>query len=133
MYKKIGTVDGQGVFVEATVETKEKGLCLSIHADIKRSGHIVGAGQCIDTVRDVYQRGKLAIPYKQVRQLVRIWERWHLNDMQAGCEHQREAGWTSYTEHPSQACWVCGYEYGTAWLIEELPEEVIAFVEEFNS
>ncbi len=152
-YKKIGTVDKQGVFVEAKV----KDGCLSICGEIHRSGHYVGGGQCVDTVRDVYQHGTLAIPYKQARKLVRIWERWHLNDMRAGCEHQRTAGWNHSIklesdwgegqrnmaiwmprkEHPrgllSEPCWVCGYKYGTSWLMEELPADVIAFVDDFNA
>lgn len=27
-----------------------------------------------------------------------VWKEWHLNDMQAGCEHQRGLGWT-YKDH----------------------------------
>lgn len=95
--------------------------------------------------------------------LLDIWERWHLNDMRAGCEHQRAEGWdkrpidptkptTAYgkhfpgqstaswnmltwisrSEHPqgllSEPCPVCGYKYGTRWLREELPDEVVEFV-----
>lgn len=58
------------------------------------------------------------------------WGTWrHLNDMRAGCEHQRAMGWKSYDEHPSEPCPVCGYKYGTAWLVEPLPAEVYSFVE----
>lgn len=143
-----------------------------------------------------------------------VWERWHLNDMRAGCEHQRgldvsrkveivryglttealrmrseaieysarEAaagrvprltdtaralillencfgdcfappdadsalsgcyevkrredkaiGWATPTEHPDgmlgKACPTCGYKYGSAWLREDVPSDVIAFLE----
>jgi len=58
-----------------------------------------------------------------------LWERWHLNDMKAGCEHQRKLGWKSYDEHPSEPCPVCGYKYGSAWLREELPESVVEFLQ----
>jgi hypothetical protein len=38
-------------------------------------------------------------------------------------------GWVREDEHPDglmcRACWVCGYKYGTAWLTEELPAEII--------
>lgn len=89
-----------------------------------------------------------------------VWKRWHLNDMRAGCEHQRAAGWgtrpidptkptTAYgkhfegqrqdswnllgwvrpDEHPAGLltlpCWYCGYRYGTAWLREEVPADVL--------
>jgi len=95
-----------------------------------------------------------------VERIVEIWQRWHLNDMRAGCEHQRAekwserpidpekplnayglhfAGqgspswnmltWVTPSEHPggllTAPCPVCGYEYGSAWLYEPLPEEVI--------
>lgn len=86
--------------------------------------------------------------------------KWHLNDMNAGCVHQREAKWAEQPidpdkplnaygrhcegqtgptynmliwvrpeEHPEgllgAPCPHCGYEYGTKWLFEELPEETV--------
>lgn len=95
-----------------------------------------------------------------VARLAGTWRRWHLNDMRAGCEHQRAAGWherpidpakptTSYGRHfPGQSqdswnllgwvrpdehpdgllgkpCDECGYRYGTAWLTEAVPADVI--------
>jgi hypothetical protein len=77
------------------------------------------------------------------------WKRWHLNDMRAGCEHQRAEGWgekelvlangekklstwVTPAEHPDgvlcKPCPVCGYKYGTAWLCEEVPAEVLEFL-----
>ncbi len=62
-----------------------------------------------------------------------IWHRWHLNDMRAGCEHQRKLGWT-YEDHHNpetfegEACPTCGYHIGSAWLKEKLPQEVIDFL-----
>lgn len=42
-------------------------------------------------------------------------------------------GWISYDEHPlgfiGRPCPTCGYEYGTAWKTEEVPEEVLEFLE----
>lgn len=63
-----------------------------------------------------------------------VWDKWHLNDMKAGCIHQRELGWI-YKEHSDpvtfqgEACPVCGYRIGSAWLKEEVPAEVISFLE----
>lgn len=142
-----------------------------------------------------------------------VWDHWHLNDMRAGCEHQRAMGWgkgwievVAYSltseayqlrreaeaeairaaiagevaslsaigraligpdwfrdlhappdadsplsglyevkkreirprhhvrpdEHPegvlSKPCPTCGYQYGTAWLHEDVPEDVLAFL-----
>lgn len=92
-----------------------------------------------------------------------VWSRWHLNDMRAGCEHQRAkkwneipidkskptnsygkhfpgqkysswnmVAWVTREEHPmgllSFPCPKCGYKYGSAWLYEELPQEVVEFL-----
>ncbi len=60
-----------------------------------------------------------------------IWKEWHLNDLQAGCIHQREMGWSrdGYDKHPSEPCPICGYKYGTAWLKKDVPESVILFLD----
>jgi hypothetical protein len=43
-------------------------------------------------------------------------------------------GWVRPEEHPeglmTKPCPECGYPYGTAWLFEPLPEDVLAFVRE---
>jgi hypothetical protein len=150
----------------------------------------------------------------QLQRLFEVWDRWHLNDMRAGCEHQREtwnpseklevvsygltteayrlreralakaaqagldgnaaqlsdteralasmddwykdrheppdadsplsgcyevkkretksAGWVIANEHPRgiliKPCDVCGYRYGTKWLREEVPADVLDFL-----
>lgn len=50
---------------------------------------------------------------------------WHLNDMRAGCAHQRASGVTRI----GSKCTECGYSYGSAWLHEELPKEIIALAQ----
>lgn len=44
-------------------------------------------------------------------------------------ERHRGANWVSPAEHPdgllSKPCEVCGYKYGTAWLREDVPVEVL--------
>jgi hypothetical protein len=46
---------------------------------------------------------------------------------------QKTAGWVNEKEHPegilSKPCPECGYKYGNAWLVEDVPGEVIAFLE----
>jgi hypothetical protein len=63
-------------------------------------------------------------------QLLDVWKEWHLNDMHAGCEHQRALGWEreGYDKHPSEPCPECGYEYGTKWNKVDVPESVIAWI-----
>jgi hypothetical protein len=75
---------------------------------------------------------------EMMTKLLEIWERWHLNDMKAGtpkqeafirewkkenrydytkaCDALAKAG-LLYVEH--------GYKYGSAWLTEEVPQNVI--------
>lgn len=59
--------------------------------------------------------------------LLRIWERWHLNDMKAGCIHQSTA------ELKKFPCPQCGYVYGSAWLFDALPPEVTDFIKALDS
>jgi hypothetical protein len=44
----------------------------------------------------------------------------------------RSAGWVTQVEHPegmlSKPCEVCGYKYGTKWLLEEVPEDVLEWL-----
>ena len=61
---------------------------------------------------------------------IEYWKTWHLNDMNAGCEHQEALGWKSYDEHPSEPCPTCGYKYGTSWLRREVPTDVLKWLEQ---
>lgn len=64
---------------------------------------------------------------KMLDKLIAIWERWHLNDLQAGCAHQRKLGWNA-KDHLNQPCPACGYRYGNAWLFEPVPDSVIEWL-----
>ena len=79
---------------------------------------VLHGGQCNEEIVRAFPGSK------KVRRLVEIWQRWHLNDMRAGCAHQRAAGWSS--EDCGKPCSWCGYRYGTAWLREEIPADVVA-------
>lgn len=68
--------------------------------------------------------------------LLDIWKRWHLNNMRAGCEHQRELGWTYEEYHDPKTfkgdeCPICGYSIGSNWLKEELPESIVTTIQAF--
>jgi len=58
---------------------------------------------------------------------LKAWDTYHLNDMQAACEHQRALGWT-WATHPEAPCLTCGYKLGTEWKRMEVPADVIAFL-----
>lgn len=65
---------------------------------------------------------------RKVMDLVAIWKRWHLNDLQAGCIHQTDFSvntedWQKRADEETLNC-PDGYKYGSAWLIEPLPADV---------
>ena len=61
-------------------------------------------------------------------EFLEIWKLYHLNDMNAGCGHQRALGWKDYDKHPSEPCPTCGYKYSTAWLTVLVPEKALDFL-----
>lgn len=149
------------VFITVKLEQRESGLCLSLTGveGPKSNGDARGSsGQCTDALAYLtgYAPGWSA---KSAARLKAIWERWHLNNMRAGCEHQRAElwdqrpidlskpldaygnhvegvrpswnmlTWVTRKEHPKgllgEPCPTCGYKYGSAWLHEDLPAEVV--------
>lgn len=143
-----------------TEDQSERELSIAGVEGPKRNGDARGGcGQIVDSLADIYELSEGWTP-EMVAKLADVWNRWHLNDMKAGCEHQRAAGWgttpidpdkptNSYGRHfPDQKhdtwnlagwvkrsewegglmcepCWVCGYRYGTAWLYEAIPDDVL--------
>lgn len=95
-------------------------------------------GQISDDVHRLYTNNK------RVQRIVEIWDRWHLNDMNAGTRRQKEAikegrekwkqnGKGAWKFNYNEQCKYLesvgllvdnGYEYGTAWLVEPLPGEI---------
>jgi hypothetical protein len=142
------------VTIEVELRDTDKGKELSISGDIwnPRETDIYSGGQNLDTIIQYVKTPKM-------KRIHEIWKRWHLNGLKAGCVHQREMKWNEAridpkelpnshsnrdekgilaiwvypTEHENglltKPCPVCGYKYGSAWLFEELPEEVIKEVE----
>lgn len=53
-----------------------------------------------------------------------LWRDWHLNTMRAGCVHQGPGA------HLGDVC-PEGYRYGSAWLAEELPADMLAAARRF--
>ena len=178
----------------------------SMSAEVWNRSHtdILAGGQMVDEAAAMFPNNS------KVQRMAAVWQRWHLNDMRPGCEHQREwdtskpiimvrymlntdvwqqqnsikhmltihlaatgtasatpeeqrilgykmsfnqgadipltddlksiyhedkrehktAGWVYPTEHPegllTKPCPVCGYKYGSKWLREELPADVVA-------
>lgn len=61
-----------------------------------------------------------------VRELHRIGTRWHLNTMRAACAHMEvpEGKTSAEPLNPKIVCPETGYRWGTAWLVEPLPDDV---------
>ena len=53
-------------------------------------------------------------------------------DWNNGATEESTLGWLSPEEHPDgilgKPCPVCGYKYGTSWLREDVPEDVLQFL-----
>ena len=92
------TVDAGGkrtkdAFCKITIEDKGKGPVLSITGVVgpTPNGNAYSAGQCVDTIREGTPTNMWS--REMLDKLCDIWERWHLNDMRAGCEHQVGKAW----------------------------------------
>ncbi len=110
-YKKtvrLGTISGDGwgysarsrlsVDVEVEIRDNNGEPELSICGNIWKphKGDILCGGQCYEEIADAFPNNP------KVQRIVEIWKRWHLNDMRAGCEHQRSEGWAERPIDPSK-------------------------------
>lgn len=64
-----------------------------------------------------------------LREIATFAERWHLNDMRAGCAHMSVRSGL-YDDHKHETCSETGYRFGSAWLIEEVPTEDVLRIEQ---
>ena len=125
-----------------------------------KGGSCAGScGQIVDTLECI-EDFDWSIDWNRgiIDKFTNIWKLWHLNDLKAGCEHQRVnkwedrrinpkelpnsrankddrgilAVWVTQDEHKdgllSKPCQVCGYKYGSAWLKVEVPEDVLLWL-----
>jgi hypothetical protein len=123
------------VTIEVELRPTEHGTELSICGNIwnPRETDIYSCGQNIDTIAEYIHSPKM-------RRIKEIWEQWHLNGMRAGTPIQEKAvkEWRNKTNNHSFAYTeICeylksinlyevdGYKYGSAWLMEPLPQDII--------
>ncbi len=129
------------VEIEINLEFKDKKPVFTATGNVWNVRHtdIVMGGQCIDSIWEEFS-GQIEMPslYKEI---MRLWKKWHLNDMKAGCKHQRAAKWEDKLIDSAKpktqdnmrvwqgvedggllgkACDKCGYKYGTQWLYESI-------------
>jgi len=136
-----------------TIEWDGRRLSISGVEGPKPNGNCRGSCGQIEASIESFAEGW---DQEKLDKLRTLWRRWHLNDMRAGCEHQRAEGWAdrpidpskptdAYIKHPDGSrgwnrltwlpakdggllcapCPTCGYKYGTAWLYEAVPQDVI--------
>ena len=96
-----------------------RGLELSICGEVYDArGRDLGGVQPVDALRrlvtvPVTERSTVGpgLDRADLARLLEIWERWHLNGMQAGCAHQRAAGWNTRPIDPSKPTGTYGKHY----------------------
>lgn len=110
------------------IEFKNGNLSISGVIEPKQNGDAGGScGQIYDELKNPFMSYGNGWDREKVDDFVAIWKKWHLNDMQAGCEHQRIFDWGN--DKVKKPCPICGYKYGTAWLKEDLPDWVVSYLE----
>lgn len=105
------------VELEVTLKIEGKKAIFTASGGVWNNTHTdyLTCGQCID---DVYNEFKGQLQNrKQYEAIMALWEKWHLNDMKAGCKHQELKGGKFAV---SEKCKTCGYGYGTAWNYEAI-------------
>ena len=106
------------------------GLIYSGRKLLQDDSNLLRAGQC-------KKEAKKFIPAR----LYEVWDRWHLNDMRAGTPAQEKLVKELLESSPNadydEQCdfldrhdllFDGGYKYGSAWLREDLPQDVIDYV-----
>jgi hypothetical protein len=100
-----------------------------------RRGEITAAGQIGDMLGEITEPAP-GWTLAEIAEVAEIWTHWHLNDMRAGCNHLPADGLVREPDGyggdristVANVCPVTGYRWGTAWLTDPLPDEIIARV-----
>ena len=80
------------------------------------------AGQTLDIIKELFGSNP------RIKKILKIWDEWHLNDMQPNCIHQKALNCNNgdFTKQAAVETKKCplGYDYGSKWLVKELPDKV---------
>ena len=154
--KKIGTdpYNNRPIKVEAKI-TKYTRSNPKLSTDLKKVNEykvlsLVGVsrdfgGQINNELLDKNQV-KLSIPKEDAKRLKEIWDKHHLNDLNAGTKKQQKLlenfNITGSNYNYDQAVSVLrknnlledrGYRYGSQWLVSDVPEKDLKFIKDFFS
>lgn len=136
---KVGQHEDGDVWVE--IEWTGERLSISGVVGPRRGGNCTGsAGQIDDVLGEKILGG---LPAADIAELCSVWKRWHLNDMRAGTVAQEDFlrsldydrsvdgdhfDWAKRMLTHARLQPHGGYSYGSAWLREDVPEEVLAWL-----
>ena len=127
--------------VEVTLTYKDKGPCLSISA-MAYGWHArepFMCGQCLEELESTSLKDN-----DLFQELYGYWKKWHLNDLHAGTPKQEtcidaaiQSGELPRYKYRAVRDLLdkkgllidCDYEYGTGWLYEPIPADVLARIE----
>lgn len=144
------TADGLRMFVTLSLrQDKRKGEATSIEhvkiprpltlsvmgGTVDRRRDFESCGQVVDHLRTTVPDPKSSWTQADIDSLVAIWERWHLNDLNAGCVHQppesivyetnSHYGYRQPDLENTPRCPETGYKWGSDWLAEVVPDDVL--------
>jgi len=113
-----------------TLEETEKPLVLSFMGESRRR-----LGQIGDHLEEILKDGWYCENCNALKKILRLWKRWHLNDMMPGTKRQMQAlkraglDQVDYEKQVTYLKWIDlyndrGFEYGSGWLYEPLPEDI---------
>lgn len=103
---------------------------LSIRGEVKDNNYnFSSCGQCIDEINKLSYTKKDRVT---INKIVKIWEQYHLNDMQAGTKNQ-EALLPEHCDYDRALKILTkqkllsdrGHKYGSKWLIKVIPDSII--------
>lgn len=130
---RIERLERQATYQTTEHYTVSAPLALSVQTGVWRPDgqDVISGGPTVEPLRAVARLGRPSplLTSAALLELADIADRWHLNEMRAGCAHQTVV-WEDEPYHrPSltqtQPCPVSGYRYGSAWLVEPLPTDVL--------
>ena len=125
-----------------TLEEIDIGYIVSICGEVYKDSNkidmnIVTAGQCLEEcLHEVLNNPKDSKENKELmRKIYSLWQEYHLNDLRAGTKtqtefirlHCKDMDYTQIKEKLKEVGLYedRGYKYGTAWLIQAIPEKAI--------
>lgn len=127
---EIGHYGCRRFYIDISLKNGELSMCGKWHS----------SGQISDDLTDVSLVPDEGFEYSDILKIQSIWKRWHMNDARAGTPKQEDfiREWMLTNEYSyDKACEALsnagllfdnGYKYGSAWLKEELPTEVIKYL-----